>query len=106
MMWRAQRVWAAYTAAEKEFNEVCRDAHELGMNFGGSGQPKINGRFRKLAIKSINQTQLSIALSGGRNNITEKFIPKKYALEVGFKWVESAPLVRSSYHADGLFRQY
>ena len=25
---------------------------------------------------------------------------KEYGLEVGFKWVESAPLVRSSYHAD------
>ncbi len=24
---------------------------------------------------------------------------KKYGLELGFKWVESAPLVRSSYHA-------
>ncbi len=25
---------------------------------------------------------------------------KEYGLEIGFKWVESAPLVRSSYHAD------
>ncbi|MRS04415.1 lipoyl synthase, partial [bacterium] len=24
---------------------------------------------------------------------------KEYGLEIGFKWVESAPLVRSSYHA-------
>jgi len=24
---------------------------------------------------------------------------KDYGLELGFKWVESAPLVRSSYHA-------
>ena len=24
---------------------------------------------------------------------------KNYGLELGFKWVESAPLVRSSYHA-------
>ena len=30
---------------------------------------------------------------------------KKYALEAGFKWVESGPLVRSSYHADALFQQ-
>jgi lipoic acid synthetase len=25
---------------------------------------------------------------------------KRLGLEMGFKWVESAPLVRSSYHAD------
>jgi len=24
---------------------------------------------------------------------------KRYGLKIGFKWVESAPLVRSSYHA-------
>lgn len=24
---------------------------------------------------------------------------KQYGLEIGFRWVESAPLVRSSYHA-------
>ena len=24
---------------------------------------------------------------------------KRYGLEIGFKWVESGPLVRSSYHA-------
>ena len=24
---------------------------------------------------------------------------KNYGMEIGFKWVESAPLVRSSYHA-------
>jgi lipoic acid synthetase len=25
---------------------------------------------------------------------------KRYGLEIGFRWVESGPLVRSSYHAD------
>jgi lipoic acid synthetase len=30
----------------------------------------------------------------------EEFVEfKRYGLEIGFKWVESAPLVRSSYHA-------
>ena len=30
----------------------------------------------------------------------EEFVElKRYGLEIGFKWVEAAPLVRSSYHA-------
>ena len=30
----------------------------------------------------------------------EEFVElKRYGMEIGFKWVESAPLVRSSYHA-------
>jgi lipoyl synthase len=30
----------------------------------------------------------------------EEFVElKNYGMQIGFKWVESAPLVRSSYHA-------
>jgi lipoic acid synthetase len=30
---------------------------------------------------------------------------KEYGLEIGFRWVESAPLVRSSYHAADQVRE-
>jgi lipoic acid synthetase len=37
----------------------------------------------------------------------ERYVPpdefdelKRYGLEIGFRWVESGPLVRSSYHAE------
>jgi len=66
----------------------------------------------KETMKDIQSWDVDILTIGqylqpSKNHLpVERFYPpdefaelKKYGLELGFKWVESAPLVRSSYHA-------
>jgi lipoic acid synthetase len=70
-------------------------------------------------LEALRTVQCDIVTIGQYLQPTEKHLPikkyyhpkefhelKNYALKAGFRWVESGPLVRSSYHADGLFREY
>lgn len=71
---------------DDEVREVMRDLRAWGVDILTIGQYLQPSR-RHLPIERYVEPQTFAAL-------------KDFGLEIGFRWVESGPLVRSSYHAD------
>jgi len=73
----------------------------------GESMDEIKETMRDILSWNVDILTIGQYLQPSRNHLpVERFYPpeefeelKNFGLEIGFKWVESAPLVRSSYHA-------